>query len=123
MKTFSRIPFVKTRSVAITSHKHASAMYAGSFNDWRATKINLAEMPEAVLRATTKCPHNCGCLTSGKCGDQNMCTVNYSFGNNVLMLAPDEQQPCPYRVSFGSAEICTCPVHQFLYNSQHGLNG
>jgi hypothetical protein len=97
--------------------------YAGFPGAWTAMKVELAEIPLAVSLAASNCPHNLGCLATGKCGDRVMCSVNFSFGNNVLMLDSNEQKPCPYRVSFGQTEICTCPVRQFLYDHRHGPFG
>jgi hypothetical protein len=64
-----------------------------------------------ILDRTTKCPHAFSCLDSGKCGEREMCEVNFAGGENVLFLKWKEASSCPYRMSFGYGQICTCPTH------------
>jgi hypothetical protein len=63
-----------------------------------------------ILDRTTKCPHAFSCLDSGKCGERERCEVSFA-GGNVLFLKWKEAANCPYRLSFGNGQICTCPAH------------
>ncbi len=70
-----------------------------------------------LLDRTTKCPYAFTCLDSEKCGEREMCRVDYANGENVLFLKSKEAASCTYRVAFGFSQLCTCPTH-FYINSQ-----
>jgi len=75
------------------------------------------ELPENLKKSANKCPHGFRCAETGKCGDEDLCKVEYSFGANVLQLTSRDQLSCPYRLSFGNVQLCTCPVRQYLHNT------
>jgi hypothetical protein len=69
------------------------------------------QVPDSVIKQTTKCEHNFSCLETGKCGDKPMCKVDYADGDNVTFLQDKEDAFCSYRVPFGFSQVCTCPTH------------
>lgn len=73
------------------------------------------DIPESVRQKATRCTHDLGCLSSGRCGDRDMCNVAHSYGENLLRLVTDRQAVCPYRLTFGNSQICTCPVREYLF--------
>lgn len=77
------------------------------------------EVPDSVRRETTLCPHDFSCIRTGRCGDREICKVDYSYGGNVLRLACDNQSSCPYHVAFGYSKLCTCPVRDYLHTREH----
>jgi len=75
------------------------------------------EVPDAVKLETNRCTRYFACLSTGGSSDQAKCKIDYSDGKNVLFIASyDEQFSCKYRIHFGYSQICTCPVHYYLYN-------
>ncbi len=72
------------------------------------------EIPDSVRQQTTRCPHGLECLENGRCGDREICKVAYSYRENVLRLTSSDQFVCPYRMSFGYGQFCTCPVRDYL---------
>ena len=75
------------------------------------------EVPDSVKQEANRCPNNFTCIATGCCGHQEDCTVHHSAGRNVLSLNSRERWAfsCPYRLSFGYGQICTCPVRYYLY--------
>ena len=73
------------------------------------------EIPDSVRRETKCCPHEFGCLATGRCGDREICKVDYAYGGNVLRIASEKQLPCPYHVAFGYIQLCTCPIRDYLH--------
>lgn len=73
---------------------------------------------ESVKQATTKCPADLSCLTTGKCGDREMCAVEYANGCPVLFLEDRKGSTCPYRLSFGNRQACLCPTHYALHQAK-----
>ena len=78
-------------------------------------------VPEDILKATTKCHHAFSCLDSGQCGKHKLCEVDQAPTKNILFLKSKEHAECPYRLSFGYHQMCTCPTH-FIINRMK-LNG
>lgn len=72
------------------------------------------EVPKSVLDETTKCPHDFRCLRTGQFGPEGKCEVESRDGKNILFLTHCDQFACPYRLSFGMGQLCTCPTHYFL---------
>jgi len=76
------------------------------------------DVPDEILKKTTKCPHEFSCLkysNSGHCDDHKMCEVEYADGKNVLFLETKKAPICPYRLSFAFSQVCTCPTHFEIY--------
>ena len=79
------------------------------------------EIPNEIREQTAKCAHDFGCLSTGRCGNGEMCAVVGSFGPNVLQLAKNDQPSCAYCISFGSGQLCTCPVHCYVHSIGHSV--
>jgi len=75
-----------------------------------ADKVAITVQPE-VLAETIMCPSEFTCLKNGQCGDHPMCEVKEADGKNVLVLMRKGKSICPYQVSFGYSQFCTCPTH------------
>ena len=73
------------------------------------------QVSQRVIDETTGCPHGLVCLDTGKCGDRPMCEVKSTSGHCFLVLKSRDYRPCPYRVPFGYAVFCRCPVHFELH--------
>lgn len=73
------------------------------------------DIPVAVKRETRFCEHDFSCLTTGKCGDKENCSVDFPVGKSMLFLLSSKPVKCPYRVSYGSRQACVCPVHCYLH--------
>jgi len=69
------------------------------------------KVPNDELKMTTECPHKFSCLTSGQCGEHKICEVENIIGKNLMFLKDAQITVCPYRVSYGYSQICTCPTH------------
>lgn len=69
------------------------------------------KVPDDVLKMTTKCPHKFSCLTPSQSGEHKMCEVEDINGKNVMFLKDTQYAFCPYRVWYGSSQLCTCPTH------------
>ena len=69
------------------------------------------KVPDDVLKMTTKCPHTFSCLTPGQCGEHKMCEVEHINGIDLMFLKDTQQANCPYRLTYGYGQICTCPTH------------
>lgn len=72
-------------------------------------------IPDSVRKATTRCPHDFGCLETGRCGERDLCAVKYEYGGNRLRLAADAAFFCPYHLALGCGQLCTCPVREYLH--------
>ena len=70
---------------------------------------------EKIKKQTVKCKTNYSCLTTGKCGNSEMCTVKDCDGLNVLFVTQNTADICPYNVSFGDGLICSCPTRYEIY--------
>ncbi|MEI6972456.1 MAG: hypothetical protein WCL44_13185 [bacterium] len=73
------------------------------------------EVPVAVKRDTRFCEHDFSCLVTGHCGSKEVCDVEFPIGRSMLFLLAAEPATCPYRVSYGARQACTCPVHCYLH--------
>ena len=77
------------------------------------------QIPDDVLqRAKEKCRHAFSCLTTGLCGDQELCAVDYATTTGIYFLKDRKTKLCPNRLSFGDRQICFCPVRAY---AQGGL--
>ena len=73
------------------------------------------KIPEKILLAAAKCPHELACLKAGEDEADQRCPVKYPNGENVLFPAGAERKVCPYRQAFASSQVCRCPVHYHLH--------
>lgn len=103
---------IKGSSISISSNR---VMYQKG-----TPHMNLS-LPDEVLRETTKCPSNKSCLSTGQCENHNKCDVEWSPCRDVLFLKSKEQDrpECPYRVSFGTAQVCRCPIKYAVYQQNN----
>lgn len=76
--------------------------------------MGVTEVPPSVKREATLCSHDCSCITSGQCGYKEACKVDFAVGRKILFLKNKELCSCPYRLSYGSRQACTCPVHCYI---------
>ena len=87
-----------------------------AISHWRPMQI---DVPSDVLEQASKCKSNYSCIETRQCGDVVDCEVNYANGRNVLFLKSDKTIQCPYRLIFGGATLCHCPVHFYLYTNKY----
>ena len=76
------------------------------------------QIPDAIIKQATKCQHSSSCLETGKCGDKEMCAVDYTDGENVIFLKDKQEACCSYRMPFGYSQVCSCPVHYAIRRKQ-----
>lgn len=76
--------------------------------------MNVA-VPVEVIDATTECSHDFACLSTGRCGDRELCDVDRVSDWNLLFLHSTETLVCPYRTIFGRRQVCTCPTHSAIH--------
>lgn len=74
-------------------------------------------VPQSVVDRASKCEHKNSCLTEKRCGTREMCDVRSADGQDILFLCDEENATCKYRVPFGSGQLCSCPVHYWLYTN------
>lgn len=71
-------------------------------------------MSDNVINKTKKCRNGTPLL------DQNArkprCTVDYTFGENLMFVNSESEIGCLHRISYGNSTICACPAHYALYN-------
>lgn len=73
------------------------------------------EIPDSVRQKASRCPHEFGCLATGRCGEREICEVEYAYGESVMLLASKPQVGCSYGITFGHGQLCTCPVREYLH--------
>ncbi len=66
---------------------------------------------EEVLRKTKQCPNGFSCLYTGK----GQCEVYDVDGEDILIISYNNICRCPYRLSFGERQLCSCSTHYALY--------
>ncbi len=76
-------------------------------------------LPAEVRAAAVKCPRGVCCVDSGRCGGAPLCEVSYADGANVLFLADEGGMDCPYRLQYGTGQVCSCPV-RFAIHRRYG---
>lgn len=78
-------------------------------------------LDEAIVALANKCQRNHSCLASGIFGDQEKCKATEINGLNVIFLRQISSISCPYRLNFGTGQLCTCPV-RYAIALEHGLH-
>ncbi len=69
---------------------------------------------DEVIKQACRCQRNHSCLDASK---RECCKVLDCLGNGVIFV-DSENEPCPYKVSFGfSHKLCSCPVRSQLYRN------
>ncbi len=67
----------------------------------------------------TDCLKEFSCLSNGKCGDIDMCKVNYAGSKNITFLKQGISDQiihqCHYALKYYDRVICRCPIRHYLY--------
>lgn len=69
------------------------------------------QVPEDIIKKSSKCKHCFACLHSGTGTGRPRCEVEYRVGDNFLFIKTENVGPCPYRFPLGYAQVCSCPLH------------
>jgi len=69
------------------------------------------EVSEEVLEKTDKCWHAYKCLAGTRNG---MCPARDRIGS-ILFVEKADPSYCPYHVTFGYSDVCTCPVRREIH--------
>lgn len=69
-------------------------------------------IPEEIVRST-RCDKGFPCL-AGK--TEGLCQVEFAIGDDVLLVRPVANQPCPYKTFFRESFSCECPVRREIYH-------
>lgn len=67
--------------------------------------------PDAIEQ-TTRCDKDFACLESS---EHPLCKSQYCVDCKVLFIYPPTDSNCAYPVTFGSGDVCTCPVRKEIY--------
>ncbi|MBN2178603.1 MAG: hypothetical protein JW743_04175 [Deltaproteobacteria bacterium] len=70
------------------------------------------EVSPVVLEKTDRCPRGMKCL---KKGEKPVCEVERLIDGAGAFLKSDGVDICPYKMSFGSAYVCNCPIRYELH--------
>ncbi len=73
------------------------------------------DIPVKVIIETMDCPHNFSCLTTGKCGDKELCRIQNNVADDISLLQTICRADCPYRKSLGSMQVCRCPTRNAIF--------
>jgi hypothetical protein len=71
------------------------------------------EIPDEILKNTTKCNKSFGCLKNEK---HVLCRVEHCVNEEVYFIKCLNTATCNYRVSFGNSYFCSCPVRMEIFN-------
>ena len=63
-----------------------------------------------ILGQTTKCPHEFECLVSEEYPE---CEIEQGPAN--IYFVKEKVLYCPYKISFGYGQLCTCPARIEIY--------
>ena len=75
----------------------------------------------ADILKETDCQNDFSCLTTGKCGDREMCEVDYLNGPNVSFLKTKEYANCIHRLNYGGMQMCNCPTRYAIHKKYSRL--
>jgi len=75
------------------------------------------EVDEAVMCATTHCTRSFRCLEPS---GSSLCRVQKCVRGTVHFIECLDRTSCSYRMSFGKAFVCNCPVRKEIYD-RYGL--
>ena len=74
------------------------------------------EVDDSVISKTRECEKNISCMSEKR---NELCKVIHNVEDKVCFVECLDTASCGYRLSFGSAFICTCPVRKAIYNKYH----
>ena len=67
---------------------------------------------DAIIEQATKCDRRFSCLTGNLEGS---CRTRKCVADEVLFVEDGKDEACAYLRSFGSSQICLCPVRKEIY--------
>jgi hypothetical protein len=71
------------------------------------------EVSPAVLEKTEKCPRGMKCLEKD---EKPICKVDRLINGAGAFVKSNGADICPYKMSFGSAYVCNCPIRYELFD-------
>jgi hypothetical protein len=74
------------------------------------------EVPPEILAQTTRCEKGFCCLSQMRV---ELCKVEYYAEYGVLLIRCATPKPCPYKMPYGHAWICTCPTRLAIFKRYH----
>lgn len=83
----------------------------------RAAVSSEITVDEATRRATTHCDKHLSCLAEPA---TPLCRVKQCVQGKVHFIECVDRLVCSYRMSFGNAFVCNCPVRKEIYD-QYGI--
>ena len=76
-------------------------------------------VPQDIL-GKTRCPHAFSCITTGKCGERDLCEGDEVCASMMLSLKAREREDlpagCSHLMPYGNGHYCLCPVRVFLHS-------
>lgn len=73
----------------------------------------MSKLPKHICDKATSCNKRLVCLEKDSA---DLCKVVDCVNGDVHFIACSSNTECAYRLSFGDAVACTCPVRMELYN-------
>jgi hypothetical protein len=70
------------------------------------------EIDKDIKKSTTKCEKGLKCLVDNT---YELCKVTESVRDKVLFVECLEENICSYKMGYGYANICNCPVRKEIY--------
>lgn len=71
----------------------------------------LYQVSEEIIEKTRACTKNYSCLKY-----KPLCEIDHSINNRVHFIKCLNNALCPYKISYGSDFICSCPTRKEIYN-------
>ena len=72
---------------------------------------------EEIISETSKCPKKFQCLSSEPDTNPDLCKIKLSDGKYVLFLQSEIHDNCPYCLTFGFGQVCTCPTRYAIFTT------
>jgi len=70
------------------------------------------EVSKKARQAASNCYKDLACLTDG---EAQVCKVKACLGSGVLFVHRRPAVDCPFKVTFGSGQLCECPVRKEIF--------
>jgi hypothetical protein len=67
---------------------------------------------DTIIKKTTRCKKNFSCLSDKR---KELCRVIRNVEDKVHFVECLDIKSCSYRLPFGDAFFCTCPVRKVIY--------
>ena len=66
-----------------------------------------------IITSARLCQTGCSCLK----GEQgSLCKITECIGSSIHFIYCEMSKSCDYRMSFGDAHVCNCPVRKEIFN-------